>query len=596
MTNSSDAPGPDPDGNGGRSLGPDGGAGQSRSGVGPSRGRVTRKKGLIIGGGAAAAVVAVVVAASLTLGGNSPQAAGTSAPASSSAVTTSASASAPATAAKTFAPFDRPEYVQAGAAAGAVNPIASTTVSVTDQALGTAMPDGLMGLSFETDVMTDPRFDPANSNLTAVLAHMNKPVIRFGGQSVDRRFFWTSTDEPIPNWKLVPAFSGDTRPILKVTPADLQRIKKVADASNATVVLTADLGHFDPARAADLALNAKKILGDRLQGMTMGNEPNGYYGEGRDYMTIRGSDYGFPEYQKELMAYVSAVTAAVPDLKIIGPDVYSEEWWKQFVAAKVPNLAALSYHNYPMSACKTTGQSDSPTIATAMSRQRAQQSLDFQAVVVDLAKKANVPAWLTETGVSSCDGGNETTKKHVSALWTFNYAVGAAQIGVSQVDMHSGLDACKGGPPLSPICDSGPYKKPNGIITMQPAYYGMMLANSIGAGAFQKVDTSGNENVYGYSVKHDDGSMSVVVVNQNDPAKDAQAPVSIQLPAQAATATMSQMTGPSFDAEAQTRIDGLESAGVPKDTQGRIPGFTAGDKSVTLPVTSGTATVFTFTF
>jgi len=184
----------------------------------------------------------------------------------------------------------------------------------------------------------------------------------------------------------------------------------------------------------------------------------------------------------------------------------------------------------------------------------------------------------------------------VSALWTVNFAMSAAQAGVSQVDLHSSLEACKGGPPLSPICDSGPYRKPSGDISMRPAYYGMMLVNSVGAGEFQKVDTSGNENIYAYAVKHGDGSMSVVVVNQNDPSTTAQAPVSIKLPQAAGTGTMSQMTGPSFDAQGQTRIDGLESAGVPKAAQARIPGFTAGSQDVKVALTSGTATVLTFTF
>lgn len=597
MTNDSAAPSSDPQGEGSDAAGPDPDARGSSS--------RTRKKRLIIGGSSAAALVAIVVVASLTLSGNSPQAAVTSSasssPATSSSTSATPSASAGATAsasasAKTFAPFDRAEYVQIGAGARATNPIAATSLTVTDQAVGTSMPDGLMGISFETDVMTDPRFDPANSDLTTVLGRMHKPVLRFGGQAADRRFFWTSKNEALPAWKLVPAYKGDVRPIQKVTPEDLQRIKNVADAADASVVLTADLGHDDPARAADFAANAKKIFGDRLLGISVGNEPNGYYLEGRDYYTLRPSSYGFADYAKELRSYVTAMTAVAPDVKIIGPDVYAASWWEDFLSLKLANVGALSYHHYPMAGCGTTDQPDSPTIAATMARSRANATVDFQKVVVDEAKKANVPAWLTETGISACSGSNETTKKHVSAIWAVNHAMGAAQTGISQVDMHTGLDACTGGPPLSPICDSGPYKKPNGIITMQPSYYGMMLASSVGAGAFQKVEMSGNENIYGYSVKHADGSMSVVVVNQNDPSKDARAPLTVKLPAQAATATMSQMTGPSFDAEAQTRIDGLESAGVPKDQQGRIPGFTAGDKSVALPVTSGTATVFTFTF
>ena len=42
------------------------------------------------------------------------------------------------------------------------------------------------------------------------------------------------------------------------------------------VSLTVDLGHYNPARAADMVKNASQIFGDRLLSITVGNEPNGF--------------------------------------------------------------------------------------------------------------------------------------------------------------------------------------------------------------------------------------------------------------------------------------------------------------------------------
>ncbi len=56
------------------------------------------------------------------------------------------------------------------------------------------------------------------------------------------------------------------------------------------------------------------------------------------------------------------------------------------------------------------------------------------------------------------------------------------------------------------------------------------------------------------------------------------------------------MAGDSFESEDTTRIDGQESNGEPLETQGRIPGFKAGDQTFTVALNSGTATILNFTF
>jgi hypothetical protein len=565
------------------------GSPRARSGA---PGQKNRRRWLLGGGLAAAVVVAGIVGVTALNGATPPGAAGAG---STAAATPTPSASPGASTARVFPPFDRPAYAQIPGLPTASQAVEATTLDVRGEDTGAKMPEGMMGISFEADVMTDPRFEPGSSTLVEQLKKLHNPVIRFGGQAVDRRFFWTSTDEPLPAWKLVPAFTGDARPVVKVTPADLQRLNRMAVAADARILLTADLGHFDPERAADMAKSAQAIFGNRLLGITVGNEPNGYHFEGRPYQILRPADWDSGKFVTEFKAYSDAIAKKAPGVKIVGPGVFNITWLRGFADLKDPTVRALSYHHYPMSDCGTQAE-DSPTIARIMSRDAVEHNRSFIEKMAEVAKGAGVPLWATEGGISGCSGSNETTRTQASALWTVVYAMTAAQAGVGQLDLHGALDACKGGPPTSPLCDGGAYRKPNGEIAAQANYFGMMLVSSLEPGSFRKVNQSGSENIYSYAVSHQDGSMSLVIVNQNDPKVSGQAPVKIKLPQAAGTATMSQMTAPAFDSVALTRIDGREDAGVPAPERAKVPGFVEGASTVELPLTSGTATVLNFTF
>ena len=566
---------------------------------GTTSGRPRNRGRRVVVAGIGGAVVVFGFAAVAFSGGLAASKGHTQPSAGGPAVTqsTASTPSSPEATRRAYAPFDRPEYVQNPSLAGATGAVEATTVKVSADESGASMVEGMMGFSFEADVMADPRFEPGASTFVEELRKLHKPVVRFGGQAVDRRFFWTSTNEPIPaDWKLVPAFTGDKRPIVKVTPADLQRLSRMAIAADARILLTADLGHYDPARAADLAKNAAAILGDRLLGVTVGNEPNGYYVEGNQYLTLRPKGWDEAKFLGEFKAYAAEIKKAAPTVKLVGPGSYDIDWLKAYTGVRDQQVGAVSYHHYPMSGCGGPGDPNGPTVGRTMSRERSDLNRKFLGKIAAVAKGADLPLWLTEGGLSACSGSNETARKHVSALWTAGYALMAAQSGVTQLDVHSAIDACRGGPPASPVCDTGGYKKPNGVIVGQANYAGMMLVSALKPGKFQVLDQSGSPDVYSYAIAHDDGSLSVVIVNQNDPAKFGQAPVRIQLPQAAATGTMSQMTAPTFESEALTRIDGRLDAGVPAEERAKIPGFVPGVDSVSLPLTSGTATVLNFTF
>lgn len=396
---------------------------------------------------------------------------------------------------------------------------------------------------------------------------------------------------------MVPAYANDTRTVVKITPEVLTNLKNLLDQGNARVLMAVDMGHYDPNRAADFAKYAHEILGDRMVGISLGNEPNGYNRVEYKYLALRPAEYTFDDWAVEARAYSAAIAEAAPGVKVVGPQAYSEVWWKGYAALDLPNQGALTFHNYPLSTCDAPADSEqAQTIPNALSRQLSDYSSDYAAAAVEAAAGADIPVWNSETNISTCFGPNDVLKTHASAMWTINFAMRSAMVGVTQLNFHGGLEACRGGAPGSPLCDTGPRNEPTGQLTMRPQYYGIMMVNKLGSGDFLRSEVEGNENIYAYPVQHADGTMGVMVVNQNDPATQAPVKITLTLPQQAATGTMTQLAGPDLAIEGETRIDGMESSGVALEDQAKIPGFKAGEQTLTVDLNSGTTSIRNFTF
>ncbi|KAD4007176.1 hypothetical protein GD627_06330 [Arthrobacter yangruifuii] len=479
-------------------------------------------------------------------------------------------------------------YEQAGPPAGSpLNPVEPLSIDVAAETLGTSLSDGLIGLSLEATDLADPSLSGDNPEMVQSLTGLGRPLLRFGGNAVDRRFFWTSTGEAIPG-----NLSGDeAHPVRAVTPADLERVNTLLEAVDGQISLTVDLGHYDPARAADMTRAAAAAFGERLVGVTVGNEPNGFAKTG-----LRGSDYGIDAYLVELKAYAEAMHAVAPQVPIVGPGTYESSWWAAFAKTELPQERILSYHHYPLSSCEGSDPLGKPTMANLTGRYIHDHANDFRAVGLKPAQEAGLQAWIPETGVSACPGSNETTKTHASAVWSADYALSAAQMGISRVSFHSSLITCTGGPPMSAICVGGAYLQPNGQVDERSNYYGMSMVAEMEPGDFLKLDTAGGGLSYPYAVRHADGSVSVAVVNNNNPETDAQTEVSLQLPGKALTGTMTQMTGASYSSQDSTLIDGRAAEGVPAAERLTVPGFEYGSATQTFPLTAGTVTILNFTF
>ncbi|MUU72409.1 hypothetical protein GK109_14425 [Pseudarthrobacter sp. GA104] len=479
-------------------------------------------------------------------------------------------------------------YSQAGPPSGSPQvPVEALSVTVGRDRTGTSLPEGIVGLSLEATDLADTSLRGDNPEMVGLLTGLGKAHIRFGGSSVDRRMFWTSTGEPVPS-----NLKGDKpRPVRAVTPADFQRVNTLLVAADAQISLTVDLGNFDPARAGDMAKYGAEIFGARLVSITVGNEPNGFPTSG-----VRPSGWGLKDYLGELEQYADAIHKMAPDVPLLGPGAYSEAWWEPFVKTSTPQQKILSLHHYPLTSCDSKDPDSAPTMANLVSARMHERTLAYQRAALDVARQAGMQVWIPETGVSACDGANPTSRTHASALWSVDYVLSSAQNGIQRLGFHSSLLTCTGGPPLSPICSGGAYLKPNGTMTKRAPYLGLAMAASLGSGDFLKVEQSGGGLTYAYALEQADGSTSIIIVNENDPESSAQVEVNLTLPGRARTGTMTRLTGSSFGSQDGTRIDGAEAIPAPVAARATVEGFNYGSPTQKFKLTAGTATVLNFKY
>lgn len=379
---------------------------------------------------------------------------------------------------------------------------------------------GTIGLSFDARELANPIWNSETSNLTLTLRELDRPVLRFGGNGVDRHMWWTSSSEPAPDWAEV-----------TVTPADLERVAAVAEDVDAQVTLVLDLGHNDASRAADMAAHAEDAFGDRLIAVAIGNEPNGYYHPNQPKLAVRGEDWGPGSYQDSVHEYSAAIEEAAPGLPIAGPGAYDAPWWRAFAEADIPNQRALTMHWYPLWDCDGPDSSiANPTVEDLTSPKIRERAHHIVGMGAEIAAEHDLPLWMEETGPTSCPGTNDTSRTHAQALWTVDYVMTLMELGVERTAFHATLRACQGGAPMSPLCATGPLDDPGEIVAGRTSYLALMMLGWMPDGKVLSPRVSGDGSVMVHGVLAEDGTLALALVDMRDPAAAETAPVTISTP------------------------------------------------------------------
>jgi F5/8 type C domain/Glycosyl hydrolase family 79 C-terminal beta domain len=410
-------------------------------------------------------------------------------------------------------------------------------------------------------------------NFTQYLKTLGTGVMRWGG-STDENLWWTSTNEPMPTWAE-----------FTLTPALLQKLNTLAVNSGWKVILGVNLKRGDAARAADEAKFAKQILGSRLVGLEMGNEPNYWVG------------YSPAQYYQDWETFRTAIQAVAPGVALLGPSVgrvaAGDVFLKDFTSRQLGHVdvAVLASHFYPScSRSASNGKISIPTLLSVDWHNRERLRADL---VASLAAQMQVPGMITETNSVSCTGLAGVSDVYAAALWGVDEMMSVAEAGDQGINFHGDLGTCDS-PFYSPMCALTRADDDAMKLVARPVYYAQLVTQQVGTGFMQPVSNDATQVVRAYAVRNGT-RLRLVLVNVSDPAGTAAYPVKINLGSTFTHGDFFRLTAPSLDA-----TTGITLGGRAVTANGTYAGpthtpLTVNGKTLSLNLPAGTATVITLT-
>lgn len=435
----------------------------------------------------------------------------------------------------------------------AVHAAPAATVTVKKGA-GARLDDGFLGLSFEKNLLIQPGLTAGN--LAQYLKTLGPGVLRFGGNQVDKAF-WTSKGEKKPEWAQT-----------LLTPKEYERLATLVKASGWKLIIGVNLKHPDPERAADEVAHARRIVGDALIAVEVGNEPNYYSKERPGYTPAR--------YYEEFESYRVAIAKTAPGIGLLGPSGGSAptaiEFLTDFARRQQDNpqrnLESLATHFYPHCARNPP----IPTMKDLLSLEFQQRIRTRVQMLVDAARPLGVKTRLTEANSLTCGGVDGVSDRFGAALWAVDQAMLVASLGVTAENFHSNIAVCQGPKPpgaaYTPFCAPNPTEQAAGKLIPQPEYYALLFVREVGTGTFAPVESSDPATLRAYAVRNG-ASLRVVLDNLEDPATAKERAVTVKLGGSFKKGDFIRLSGPSFDAKTEITLGG---ATVTND--GTFPGVT----------------------
>jgi hypothetical protein len=396
---------------------------------------------------------------------------------------------------------------------------------------------GAVGLSVEADELATQDLSATHKSLVTLMRLLGPAVLRLGGDSVDFSW-WMSSSEPRPPWATS-----------VVTPADLMDLRQLLIATGWRVVLGLDLGHFDPTRAASEAHSAETILGSRLLGFEIGNEPDDY---SHGPTALRPSTYNASDFLNELATYIAAIRSVIPVVRVFGPDLSSQAWLPAIAASRTVSFTAITQHFYPTSyndsesGCRTTPVPSALDLLSPSVREHENSALQGIMSAGHIAQREARVSETNSTGSCNTSGGPETSPVFASALWSLDWALRAASAGVSGLNFHGYFGVCAQYG-FNPICAPDLAAERLGRVIARPEYYGLLAARQLEGGDFIPLQAEGlapQSNLTGYATLHAHGLITLAIDNAN-----AARPVLVDLPThEYRRATYERLVGPSLQA------------------------------------------------
>lgn len=451
-----------------------------------------------------------------------------------------------------FSKLNRRSFLAATAASAAASfapkalaqqaPVQATLTLHPDKP-GPTIPANFIGLSYETQQLTDPNFfSTKNTGLVAAFrALAPNGVLRLGGNTSDVGWWKptpTSQQPPLPEKVVIIPLRPDEQPFQKlaysVTPEAVINLRAFLDATGWTCLYGINLGTSTPMRAAEEAAFVYKTLGPKLEYFQLGNEPDIFYNRFR----VR-EKWNADVYFDEWLASANAIRAVAPRAKFGLPDTSGNPTWYAKVAdrlaalspAERPTIAALSHHYY----------FGGPPSNPAVNLDRLLKHNDHVDLLAHNITEAShnlsakvgytVPYRMTEGNTCYRGGKPGVSDVFGAALWSADYLLQLASLGYAGVNLHGGsgkavADSLGGTLPGELLMPDpkAPHPRPfytpigevEGKYVDEPVSYGMMFANHMAGGTMIPVTLdAGGVNATAYAARLQNGYTLLAVINKD---------------------------------------------------------------------------------
>ncbi|PBK62259.1 hypothetical protein ARMSODRAFT_895839 [Armillaria solidipes] len=357
-----------------------------------------------------------------------------------------------------------------------------------------AVADNFLGISFELssfDTLWGSTVDTIPDAMVNYLHNINvrtsAPLrIRVGGNGMDGSTYVGSNITKMLELTDPDAYFNDI-------PVNFSRV--LFDIMNAMydevepMQFIIGLSMRDPANdqnVLELAQDARELLGDRLDAMLLGNEPDLYAGHGTR------TDYNLTTYISELGHVIGDMEeqGIINDTVLGGPTICCAQSLSDVIQAGLDQYPYKYYtvQHYPNHACQGPND-DNTNVTYYLSHMEVGAYLGWNSDGIALAKEDGIPVLLTEYNTVSC-GGTNISSTFAAALWLIDAGLKSAERGFSGAYIHTreaGIQYNLFDPPTSTS---------SGWITGAPYYAALFLAETFSASGNIIVDLNLNDSLH----------------------------------------------------------------------------------------------------
>ncbi|KAF9645827.1 glycoside hydrolase family 79 protein [Thelephora ganbajun] len=315
---------------------------------------------------------------------------------------------------------------------------------------GTFVHGNFLGISFELSFLDKYFGSDVNSIPTPFLNYLKVyeaylpsiPLrLRIGGNSVDISTYvksqtqFLNVTDPGAQKDHIPVTFGPT--LLNV----MSKVGK--DIGGAEYLMGLSLSKPNDTTIAELAVAAHQILGDELDALLLGNEPDLYYWNGkRPGLSNYTVDDYVGDYQVVFNQLKSTSNGDVLAQNNIGGPTICCAWdlattlQQSYLETFKQQLKYITLQHYPQNNCPDS-HSPPPVLEYYLDHSNTVNLAKWQKPGVDLAVANGKPVIMTEFSTAACGGFTGVSDTFGAVLWGVDYSLQLATVGYSGAYLHT---------------------------------------------------------------------------------------------------------------------------------------------------------------